>query len=173
MKYFIKKICGSYVFQGTNNLHSNTPEDIAHEIKEIINQLLLKMASTKILLLGIISRVGNAETKLQAINTTISKYNDDKHVFYLDMSDKFQDSPGKEKAIRFGTKLWNLYSKSYTQMNKLVQKFIKIAFIYNKSTAMLTKIFVLLIDLHYYIMKIDETVCDIFLLFHFIESFEI
>ncbi len=77
---------------------ANTAEDIAHGIKEIINQTLVKMPSTKILLLGIIPRSGTIETKVQAINTIISKYNDDKQVFYLDMSDKFQDSPGKEKA---------------------------------------------------------------------------
>jgi lysophospholipase L1-like esterase len=79
-------------------MHPNTPEDIAHGIKEIINQLLVKMPSTKILLLGIIPRVGNAETKLKAVNNIISKYNDDKQVFYLDMTDKFEDSPGNEKA---------------------------------------------------------------------------
>jgi lysophospholipase L1-like esterase len=79
-------------------LGANTVEDIAHGIEEIINQLLVKMPSTKILLLGILPRAGGTETKVQAINTLISKYNDDKHVFYLDMSDKFQDSPGKEKV---------------------------------------------------------------------------
>jgi lysophospholipase L1-like esterase len=56
------------------------------------------MPSTKILLLGLLPRVIYFEPKVQEINTIISKYNDDKHVFYLDMSDKFQDSPGKEKA---------------------------------------------------------------------------
>ncbi len=79
----------------------NTAEDIAHGIKEIINQLLVKMPSTKILLLGIIPRAGDVETEVQAVNTIISKYNDDKQVFYLDMSDKYQDSPGKEKAGLF------------------------------------------------------------------------
>jgi lysophospholipase L1-like esterase len=79
-------------------LHSDTAEDIAHGIKEIIHQLLVKMPSTKILLLGILPRAGGTETKVQAINTLISKYDDNKHVFYLDMSNKFQDSPGKEKA---------------------------------------------------------------------------
>jgi lysophospholipase L1-like esterase len=79
----------------------NTAEDIAHGIKEIIRHLLVKMPSTKILLLGILPRAGDLEKKVQAINTIISKYNDDKHVFYLDMSDKFQDSPGKEKAALY------------------------------------------------------------------------
>jgi beta-glucosidase len=87
-----------YLILGTNNLGADTEEDIAHAIKEIITQLLVKMPSTKILLLGILPRDGALETKVQAINTLISKYNDDKQVFYLDMSNKFQDSPGKEKA---------------------------------------------------------------------------
>jgi lysophospholipase L1-like esterase len=56
------------------------------------------MPSTKILLLGITPREGDLEEHVQAVNTLISKYNDDKQVFYLDMSDKFQDSPGKQKA---------------------------------------------------------------------------
>ncbi len=79
-------------------MDANTAEDIAHGIKEIIRQLLVKVPSTKILLLGILPRAGNLETKVQTINTLISKYDDNKHVFYLDMSNKFQDSPGKEKA---------------------------------------------------------------------------
>jgi len=84
---------------GTNNLGANTVEDIAHGIKEVINQLFVKMPATKVLLLGIIPRNGEAlETKVQSINTLISKYADDKKVFYLDMSPEFQDSPGKEKA---------------------------------------------------------------------------
>jgi len=90
-----------YSILGTNNLGANTEEDIAHGIKEIITQLLAKMPSTKILLLGILPRDGALETKVQAINTLISKYYDKKQVFYLDMSDKFQDAPGKEKAGLF------------------------------------------------------------------------
>jgi beta-glucosidase len=79
-------------------LGTNTAEDIAHGIKEIINQLLVKMPLTKILLLGIIPRAGDLETLVQAVNTIISQYNDNKQVFYLDMSSNFQDSPGNEKA---------------------------------------------------------------------------
>jgi lysophospholipase L1-like esterase len=91
----------SYSILGTNNLSENTEEDIAHGIKEIIRQLLVKMPSTKILLLGILPRIGTLETRVQTINILISKYDDNKQVFYLDMSDKFQDSPGKEKAGLF------------------------------------------------------------------------
>jgi lysophospholipase L1-like esterase len=89
-----------YSILGTNNLGANT-EDIAHGIKEVIAVTLAKMPSAKILLLGILPRAGDLEKQVQGINTIISKYNDDKHVFYLDMSDKFQDSPGKEKAGLF------------------------------------------------------------------------
>ncbi len=57
------------------------------------------MPSTKILLLGVLPRAGHdAEARVEDINKQISKFSDDKHVFYLDMADKFQDSPGKEKA---------------------------------------------------------------------------
>jgi lysophospholipase L1-like esterase len=90
-----------YSILGTNNLGSNTEGDIAHGIKEIIRQLLIKMPSTKILLLGILPRAGDIENKVHGINNQISQYNDDKHVFYLDMSNKFQDSPGKQKAGLF------------------------------------------------------------------------
>jgi len=55
------------------------------------------MPSTKVLLLGILPRAGNLETEVQAINALISKFADDKKVWYLDMSSHFQDSPGKEK----------------------------------------------------------------------------
>jgi len=79
-------------------LGANTAEDIAHGIKEVINQLFMKMPSTKVLLLGILPRAGTIETKVEEINTMISKFADDKKVFYLDMSSHFQDSPGKEKA---------------------------------------------------------------------------
>ena len=72
----------------------NTAEDIAHGIKEIINQLLVKMPSTKILLLGILPRSGGTETKVESTNSLISKFNDDKHVFYLDMNSYFEDSHG-------------------------------------------------------------------------------
>jgi len=79
-------------------LYSFNEADIAHGIKEIINELLVKMPDTRILLLGVLPRAGDLETKVQGINNLIAKYNDDKHVFYLDMASHFQDSPGKEKA---------------------------------------------------------------------------
>jgi lysophospholipase L1-like esterase len=82
-------------------LYAFNEEDIAHGIKQVINVTLAKMPSAKILLLAILPRAGDLEKKVQTINTLISKYNDDKQVFYLDMSDKFQDSPGKEKAGLF------------------------------------------------------------------------
>jgi len=117
---------------GTNNLGDNTEEDIAHGIKQVINVTLAKMPSTKVLLLGIIPRAGDLEKKVQAINTIISKYNDDKHVFYLDMSDKFQDSPGKEKAglyvdtvhlTKEGYQVW------YDTMEPLLKKLLMWTFV--------------------------------------------
>jgi lysophospholipase L1-like esterase len=86
------------------------------------------MPNTKILLLGILPRTGVLELKVQATNAIISKYNDDKHVFYLDMSNAFQDSPGNEKAGLFvdtvhpsalGYQVW------YQTMEPLLQKLLK------------------------------------------------
>jgi hypothetical protein len=59
------------------------------------------MPNTKILLSGINLRLGDLEKKVQTTNAIISKFNDDKHAFYLDMSNAFQDSPGNEKTGLF------------------------------------------------------------------------
>lgn len=90
-----------YQLLGTNQVGGSTPKDIAHGIKEIINRLFVKMPDTKVLLLGILPRNGTVETQVQAINGLIAKFADNKKVFYLDMSDNFQDSPGKQKVGLF------------------------------------------------------------------------
>jgi len=105
-------------------LGSNTEEDIAHGIKEIITQLEAKMPTAKILLLGIIPRAGTLETKVQAINTLISKYADDKKVFYLDMSPQFQDSPGKEKEGLY-TDTVHLTAKGYEVWYETMEPLLK------------------------------------------------
>jgi len=85
---------------GNNNIwNGNTEADTAHGIKEVINKVLLAMPSTKILLLGIIPINDPVkESKFRTINTMISKYADNKHVFFLDMSPHFQDAHGNQIA---------------------------------------------------------------------------
>ncbi|XP_054157155.1 platelet-activating factor acetylhydrolase IB subunit alpha2-like [Oppia nitens] len=84
---------------GTNNLFDNTVEDIAKGIREIVDQLVRRQVNTKVLLLAIIPRQGrDLELKVQSINTIISKYGDNKRVFYLDMTDHFETDIGVEIA---------------------------------------------------------------------------
>jgi beta-glucosidase len=113
-----------YSILGTNNFGSNTDEDIANGIKKVIAVTLGKMPSTKILLLGILPLASDLEKKVQAINTLISKYNDDKHVFYLDMSEIFQDSPGKEKADLF-TETVHLTKEGYQVWYETMEPLLK------------------------------------------------
>jgi len=86
------------------------------------------MPNTKILLLGNIPRLDDLEKKVQTTNAIISKYNDDKHVFYLDMSNAFQDSHGNEKAGLF---VYTIYPSAlgyqvwYQTMEPLLQKLLK------------------------------------------------
>jgi lysophospholipase L1-like esterase len=113
---------------GTNNLMFYNEEDTAHRIKEVINHILAKMPNTKILLLGIIPRLGDLEKKVQTTNAIISKFNDDKHVFYLDMSNAFQDSPGKEKTGLYADTVHPSvmgYLVWYQNMESLLQKLLK------------------------------------------------
>jgi lysophospholipase L1-like esterase len=103
-------------------------EDTAHRIKEVINHILAKMPNIKILLLGIISRLGDLEEKIEATNAIISKFNDGKHVFYLHMSNAFQDSPGKEKAGLYADTVHPSamrYLVWYQNMESLLQKLLK------------------------------------------------
>jgi lysophospholipase L1-like esterase len=115
---------------GANNifLSADSEANIAHGIKEVINRILVKMPNTKVLLLGILPLGDPFQKKVGAINAIISKFNDDKHVFYLDMSNRFLDSSGNQNASLFsdgihptasGYLLW------YQTMEPLLQKLLK------------------------------------------------
>ncbi len=110
---------------GTNNLVSYNEVDTARGVKAVIDHILVKMPNTKILLLGILPRAGVFEMKVKATNAIISKYNDDKHVFYLDVSNAFQDSPGNEKAGLFVDPSALGYQVWYQTMEPLLQKLLK------------------------------------------------
>ena len=92
---------------------ANSAEDIAHGIRELVDKVLMKQPHAKVLLLGVIPRDGTLEKKVQAINTIIAKYNDDKRVFYLDMSPKFQTSPGVEVKELYTPDKVHLVQKGY------------------------------------------------------------
>jgi lysophospholipase L1-like esterase len=84
---------------GTNNSGSDTPEGIASGITKIVEAIQQKSPATKILLLAVFPRgdkTAQAATreKLKTVNAHISKLDDGKRVFFLDIGAKFLESDG-------------------------------------------------------------------------------
>jgi lysophospholipase L1-like esterase len=82
---------------GTNNSAGDPPEGTANGIKKIVETIRAKSPATKILLMGIFPR-GNKSVRQRevnnAVNAIISKLGDDKHVFYMDIGEKFLTPDG-------------------------------------------------------------------------------
>lgn len=83
---------------GTNNLKilNDTPEDIANDIKEIINILLNKFQLTKIILRGLLPN-GKYKTSINRIqnnkiNNIICQYANNYNIFYIDNGKEFIDA---------------------------------------------------------------------------------
>ena len=87
---------------GTNNIGSNSPEEIAEGVKAIVTKLREKLPMTKILVLGVFPRGQNGSpdyvkthesTKPSdmpgKINTIISKLDDGKMIKYMDINKSF------------------------------------------------------------------------------------
>lgn len=90
---------------GTNNTGGHSAEQIAGGIKAIIDELKKQKPGIKVLLLGVFPRASAAKDvtvvpadklnpKIKAINDIISKYADDKTVFYKDIGPKFLNAEG-------------------------------------------------------------------------------
>jgi lysophospholipase L1-like esterase len=87
------------LMNGTNNLGSNSNEEIVAGITKIVNLLHEKLPQTKVLLLGIFPRGAKADdparARIKAINQQIAKLDDGgKTVKYLDIGDKFLEPDG-------------------------------------------------------------------------------
>jgi len=85
---------------GTNNLGSNTNEEIVDGITACVKEIHKQLPSTKVLLLGVFPRGREASdplrARIKAINEQIAKLDDGgKTVRYLDIGDKFLDKDGK------------------------------------------------------------------------------
>jgi lysophospholipase L1-like esterase len=84
---------------GTNNLGSNTNEEIAAGVTKIVQTLHAKLPQTKVLLLGIFPRGMSPDDKnrprIKAINEELAKLDDGgKTVKYLDIGKKFLTDDG-------------------------------------------------------------------------------
>jgi lysophospholipase L1-like esterase len=84
---------------GTNNLGSNTNEEIVSGVTKIVQSLHSRLPNTKVLLLGIFPRDPQPDTqnrqRIKAINAELAKLDDGgKTVKYLDIGDKFLQPDG-------------------------------------------------------------------------------
>lgn len=92
---------------GTNNIGSDTPEEIAEGVKTIVTRLREKLPTTKVLVLGVFPRAMDrsndfikksdqakpSETPVK-INEMIAKLDDGKMVHYLDITKSFLNEEG-------------------------------------------------------------------------------
>jgi lysophospholipase L1-like esterase len=78
---------------GTNNMGSNSVDEIADGITAIVHELRKQLPNTRVLLLGVFPRSQNptdpVRTKIKEVNQRIAKLDDRKNVYYLDIGDKF------------------------------------------------------------------------------------
>jgi len=85
---------------GTNNTghRKDDPEKTALGIEHILNEFRTRLPETKILLLAIFPREEHADSRMRKINDgtnkIISKFADNRHVFYLDINHVFLDENG-------------------------------------------------------------------------------
>lgn len=98
---------------GTNNAGRDSAEQIAGGIKAIIAELRKQKPEMKILLLAVFPRAANTKgvevqpaeklnPKIKQINDLISKFADDKHVFYKDINKEFLNADGAlERKIMY------------------------------------------------------------------------
>jgi len=94
---FKPKVCVLMI--GTNNVGGDSAEAIAKGVTKIVDTIRAKTPDTKILLLAVFPRgekasPNPARQKLAEVNKIISKLNDGKHVFYMDIGEKFLQPDG-------------------------------------------------------------------------------
>src|SRR5207253_4650920 len=84
---------------GTNNMGSNSAEEIAEGMRSIVDEILRQKPKSKVLLLGIFPRSPKAadpiRQKVKDTNKIIATLDDGgRHVRYLDIGEKFLEADG-------------------------------------------------------------------------------
>jgi lysophospholipase L1-like esterase len=88
---------GIMLMIGTNNTRRNSASEIAEGVAADVAEMRKDFPDAEILLLGIFPRstpTNSVRTKITEINTIISRLDDGKHVFYLDIGGKFLAADG-------------------------------------------------------------------------------
>jgi lysophospholipase L1-like esterase len=101
---------------GTNNTGANTAPEIAEGVGAVVLEMRKDFPDAKILLLAIFPRglPGDAvRDKIAEINRTISKLDDQGHVFYMDIGSKFLDEKGVFLPDSFRTDNLHPQAKGY------------------------------------------------------------
>jgi beta-glucosidase len=113
---------------GTNNIGSNSPEEIAEGVKAIVEKLRAKLPETKVLVLGVFPRGETQDDPLRQIvkktNVDIAKLADEKNVFYLDINPKFLDAKGV-LSREIMPDLVHLTPASYTIWAEAIEPMVK------------------------------------------------
>jgi beta-glucosidase len=82
---------------GTNNVHADTPAEIADGVAAIVKLLRKKLPETRVLLLAVFPRGPKPDStrdRLKALNQRIKKLDDGKMVRYLDIGSRFLNEDG-------------------------------------------------------------------------------
>jgi lysophospholipase L1-like esterase len=101
---------------GTNNMGSNTAEEIAEGVGAVVMELRKDFPSAKILLLAIFPRSTPGDPireKIAQTNKIISKLDDQKNVFYMDIGQKFLDPQGNFLPDTFRTDMLHPVAGGY------------------------------------------------------------
>lgn len=110
---------------GTNNMSSNSEEEIAAGVKAIIAEIHMKHADAKLLVLGVFPRsakpTDTIRDKVKKTNELIAKFDDGKKVKYLDIGEKFLEPDGNLSKEIMPDYL-HLSQKGYTIWAEAIQK---------------------------------------------------
>jgi len=109
---------------GTNNMGANTAPEIAEGIGAVVLEMRRNFPDAKILLLAIFPRGLPGDPirdKIAETNRIISKLDDQKHVFYLDIGPKFLDETGAFLPDAFRPDNLHPLAKGYDIWGEAVQ----------------------------------------------------
>jgi lysophospholipase L1-like esterase len=82
---------------GTNNVSSDTPDEIAQGISAVVSEVRRRLPRTKVLLLGIFPRSPKPDSlreRIKSVNQRIAKLDDGSQVRFLDIGQAFLSDDG-------------------------------------------------------------------------------